>query len=154
MKNYSLDSNEAASFILKYKVKDDEKQEKIIVIYMASGVVINLNYTASRERVVLKKMRQQIIDAKVCYKREQISIRKGYSLSLMAGIYAAFIKAIDVTNPVTTNVLCSFELGIVFYNFLKAIDSELKMISIDNNTLFINNMYLFESCNINAFLSK
>ena len=145
MKNYALTKEEKNSFILNYKVVDDKKRGKLIIIYLATGIVLEEVYSFEREKAVLEKMKKQIINASKCIDVEKNNIKKDYRYSILAFIYFIVIaNSNKLLNQKTIKILGSIELFAIICNLVTTIISKNKIDNINKNKLFIDNMHLFD----------
>jgi len=144
MKNYALTEDEKNSFILNYKIVCDKKRGKQIIIYFATGIVLEEVYSFEREKAVLEKMKKQVLNASKCIDVEKNNIRKDYRYSILAFIYFIIIaNSNKLLDQKTIKMLGGIELFAIIYNLMTTILSKNKIDNINKNKLFVDNMHLF-----------
>ncbi len=147
MKDYSQNSFEKKSFILKY---DIDALESTILVYYADGTTQLLPYTITQEKILLKKMKEQILKANKYNLKNTLRLQKYLIFDL--GIKAYFLTNIMFiimslfSNPIlglyNSLALFLFTIGISkpYKNNRKKMNDLVELINdYQKNLNFINN---------------
>jgi len=145
MKNYALNFEDSRSFILNYKVEENE-----IKVNFASGEKYIVPYSMENERRILEKMKNQILFSEEFEKKQQ----KRFSSSLKWSLWdVAMISLIAVImsngianySPVINVIIMCFYTIDIFFRIYSMIDSNVKYKDIQKNKMFLKNEELINS---------
>ena len=144
MKDYSLNKEEAMTFILNYNIEGDK-----IIINLASGNSYEVENTSKNEKIILEKMRNQVVEAGIN------GYFKGNKAGVICGSILAATGALDIAvhanslaienfgSPLAYGAfiaLCSCGFGFGLYN---VISSQRIINDYKKNKLFLDNEDLF-----------
>lgn len=145
MKNYALNFEDSRSFILNYKVEENE-----IKVNFASGEKYIVPYSMENERRILEKMKNQILFSEEFEKKQQ----KRFSSSLKWSLWdVAMISLIAVImsngianySPIINVIIMCFYTIDIFFRIYSMIDSNVKYKDIQKNKMFLKNEELINS---------
>ena len=156
MKDYSTNSFEQKTFILYYSIN---VIKNTITVYYADSTTQVLPYSTSQEKILLKKMKQQVINGKDYYKKTIESVKK-YSFKdkmckIIFAIYLGLIIGLIHTNIITAG-LFSILTGFSMYTWIKDFKKNRVELNKCTNDLydyekylnFINNEEVFSNARI------
>ena len=144
MKDYSLSKEEAMTFILNYNIEGDK-----IIINLASGNSYEVENTRENEKVILEKMREQVVGAGIngYFKDNKTSVVCGSVLvatgALNIAVHANSLAIENFGSPLAYGAfiaLCSCGFGFGLYN---VISSQRIINDYKKNKLFLDNEDLF-----------
>ena len=144
MKNYSLSKEEAMTFILNYNIEGDK-----IVINLASGNSYEVENTSKNEKIILEKMRNQVVQAGIngYFRGNKAGVVWGSILAaagaLNIAVHANSLAIENFGSPLAYGAfiaVCSCEFGIGLYD---AISSQRIINDYKKNKLFLDNEDLF-----------
>lgn len=148
LKNYALDEEKKMSFVLKYKLEDDN-----LVIEYADGEIQVLPYSIENEKELLRRMKRQVLEAdEMVESANDVCrlVRMFSKIFLMVTIATMFYYVFPVANSIT-DILVVELAGLLFASpifvlFKKVIKDQKELIKdINKNKLFIDNELLFQS---------
>lgn len=156
MKDYSTNSFEQKTFILYYSI---DAIKNTITINYADNTTQVLPYSRSQEKILLKKMKQQILNGKDYYKKTLESVKKhnfkDKICKIIFAIYLGIIISLIHTNIITAG-LFSILTGFSMYTWIKDFKknrTELKKFTNDlydyeKYLNFVNNEEVFSNARI------
>ena len=120
MKDYTLDSEEAVSFILNYEIKDNQ-----IIVNYANGEHYIIPYTNDNEEKILKKMEDQVYSAQYYDELSKKILKKSRNWILFCILMIILLKTNSSFIPLMQNILigsCTLCIGwkILYIKYIKA----------------------------------
>ena len=150
MKNYALDKKNAKTFILRYDIKENATDGKIIIVYFASGNTMKIPYNEENEKKILETMKEQVSESDKFVKEAK---NNGPSdICKQIGVVSFIMAFLGLPIGIT-----SLTGGIIFFlTFFLAsalcIGSDIKLKSrirdAKKNQLFLDKSHLFFDYNI------
>ena len=141
MKNYSLNYEDSKTFILNYKIEDNQ-----IIVNLASGEEYVIPYSLENEKNLLNRMKEQVLNS-VEFECEQ---KRRFSAAWKWTIFSSAMLALNAVSLATGNsltpivsIICSgwFVIDIT-YNIYRMIDSKKKIEDVNKNRMFLKNKEL------------
>lgn len=138
MKNYSLNFNDSKTFILNYKVEDNQ-----IIANLASGEDYVIPYTLENEKNLLERMKKQVLNSNEFLSQQEKRFSFSWKWALVCGVVLAFNSIFLVTGnsvaPVVTGMVCSYFAFDITFRIYSMVDSKRKIKDICKNKMFLNN---------------
>lgn len=134
MKNYSLNFEDSKTFILNYKVEDNQ-----IIVNLASRENYVIPYTLENEKILLERMKTQVLNSRE-FEYEQKKIFYLYMiLATYCGIALPIFVIGDTTIPFLDVIGAGLSAFSTIYGVYKMIDIKRKIKDINKNKMFLNN---------------
>lgn len=141
MKDYSLNSKDSKTFILNYKVEDNQ-----IVVNLASSENYIIPYTKDNERKILDMMEKQVLDSDKFVSKQEKRFSSAWKWSIFSGACLATISIIlatgNATEPVVSGIFAGWFVFDIATRIYIMVDSKRKIKDIYKNKMFLNNREL------------
>lgn len=138
MKDYSMNSRNAKTFVLNYTVKDNQ-----IIVHFANGENYVIPYTAENEVKLLKRMRAQVILADEFLREQEQNFSKNWKLVIgNAVMLAVNIFALVTGNSVvpilngTCTIIFTYLTGSLIYSMM---DNKRNIKDVKKNKILLHN---------------
>lgn len=148
MKNYALNEKQEKTYILNYYVKDGK-----IIINLANGEKEELDYSLENKKIILERMKKQVIDSLSLLSECKKSLKRLY---LIESVLVAFLitNLLSIINDKAENEAASYIAeGIVapfaISNAISIVNYNKILNDILKNKMFIYNEELFSKDNLN-----
>ena len=138
MKNYSINEYQKKSFILNYCVKDNN-----IIVNLANGNNYMIPYSIENEKMILERMRDQVIDSKEFYDN---IVKKEKKYEIIMFLLCFF--TINIYYFMGMNILMPFLYAFSIKSIWDYVNISKYVDDYKKNLLFINNSDIFKSNNI------
>jgi len=148
MKDYTLNFNELKMFILNYEIKNDE-----IIINYADELKSIIPYSLENEEKILKKMKEQVINAVASKNKIKSKINTSYNLSILYLLLIVFNLLIlneGISESISLSVILTIYSSIMaIVNITSLITNSIKKKDIDKHFEFLNH-----EDNINQYIKE
>ena len=134
MKDYTLDSEEAVSFILNYEIKDNQ-----IIVNYANGEHYIIPYTNDNEEKILKKMEDQVYSAQYYDELSKKILKKSRNWILFCILMIILLKTNSSFIPLMQNIFIAwftFNIGFQIFD-IKYVTKILK--DLEKNKILLDN---------------
>lgn len=143
MKNYALNFEASRTFILNYKIAENE-----IRVNFASGEKYIIPYSLENERRILEQMRNQILYSAEFEEKQKKKFSSSLRWALWDGLMILVNTAMllnGIWPPVISGIMISFFMTDVINKICSMINSNVKYKDVQKNKMFLKNEELINS---------
>lgn len=138
MKDYSLNYEDSKTFILNYKIEDNQ-----IIVNLASGEEYIIPYSLENEKKLLEQMKEQVIDSDVFKSKQEKRFSVAWKWAIWSGAMLVFNAVALATGssslPIVNGICAGWFVFDTTYRVYSMIDSKKKIKDVNKNRMFLNN---------------
>lgn len=138
MKDYSLNYEDSKTFILNYKIEDNQ-----IIVNLASGEEYIIPYSLENEKKLLEQMKEQVIDSDVFKSKQEKKFSVAWKWAIWSGTMLVFNAVVLATGssslPIVNGICAGWFVFDTTYRVYSMIDSKKKIKDVNKNRMFLNN---------------
>ena len=138
MKDYSLNYEDSKTFILNYKIEDNQ-----IIVNLASGEEYIIPYSLENEKKLLEQMKEQVIDSDVFKSKQEKRFSVAWKWAIWSGAMLVFNAVVLATGssslPIVNGICAGWFVFDTTYRVYSMIDSKKKIKDVNKNRMFLNN---------------
>ena len=138
MKDYSLSYDGSKTFVLNYKIEDNQ-----IIVNLASGENYVIPYSLENEKKLLERMKKQVLSSYEFEIKQEKRFSSAWKWAVWSGsmlVFNVVVLAAGITSIPIVNGLCAgwfvFDTTCRIYSM---IDSKKKIKDVNKNRMFLNN---------------
>ena len=138
MKDYSLNFEDSKTFILNYRVEDNQ-----IIVNLASGENYVIPYTLENGKNLLERMKTQVLSSSEFETKQEKRFSSAWKWAIWSGTMLAFNAIMLATGntavPVVSGICAGWFVFDTTYRIYSMVDSKRKIKDINKNRMFLNN---------------
>lgn len=138
MKDYSLNYEDSKTFILNYKIEDNQ-----IIVNLASGEEYIIPYSLENEKKLLEQMKEQVLDSDVFKSKQEKRFSVAWKWAIWSSAMLVFNAVVLATGssslPIVSGLCAGWFVFDITYRVYSMIDSKKKIKDVNKNRMFLNN---------------
>ena len=138
MKDYSLNYEDSKTFILNYKIEDNQ-----IIVNLACKKECIIPYSLVNEKELLKLMKEQVLDSKAFKSKQEKRFSVSWKYAIWSGVMLVFNAVMLATGssslPIAHGLCAGCFVFDATYRVYSMIDSKKKIKDVNKNIMFLNN---------------
>lgn len=138
MKDYSLNYEDSKTFILNYKIEDNQ-----IIVNLACKKERIIPYSLVNEKELLKLMKEQVLDSKAFKSKQEKRFSASWKYAIWSGVMLVFNAVMLATGssslPIAHGLCAGYFIFDATYRVYSMIDSKKKIKDVNKNIMFLNN---------------
>ena len=138
MKDYSLNYEDSKTFILNYKIEDNQ-----IIVNLACKKECIIPYSLVNEKELLKLMKEQVLDSKAFKSKQEKRFSASWKYAIWSGVMLVFNAVMLATGssslPIAHGLCAGYFIFDATYRVYSMIDSKKKIKDVNKNIMFLNN---------------
>lgn len=138
MKDYSLNYDDSKTFILNYKIEDNQ-----IIVNLASGEEYIIPYSLKNEKKLLEQMKEQVLDSNLFKSKQEKRFSVAWKFAIWSSAMVVFNAIVLATGrsslPILSGLCAGWFVFDTIYRVYSMIDSKKKIKDVNKNRMFLNN---------------